>query len=324
MRDKKVLNRRQIVLAMAFFLGLAVLLAPSLGGAQAKRTINVGYMPVFTVLPLYTGIERGYFADRGIKIKLKRVIFPRMIATMISGDTDLSSHSVYVTLAARTQGIAIRIVAPAAFVGTKRPGGNAIMVRKDSGINSLKKLAGKSMGIVQLRSIAHVMTGEVLERAGVDIGTITWIEVPVFQLPKVLLSRQLNAVHVFEPFLTVLKNSGEVKILSYNDIETIPGAPMAALTGMEKWLKKNRSLVDSFRRAHARAVDYVNGNEAYARQVLVKYTRTKPDLAEKVTLAEFRNVITTKELELQQELAVKYGTVRKRINVKDVLYENMK
>lgn len=301
-----------------------LLLTVGTGTAQL-RPLNVSYIPISDCLPLFVGVEKGYFAEEGLDLKLTLTAGgPPVIAALMGGSFNIVHTSVISMIVPRSRAILLKFTTPSSFVRTLAPGTNGLMVRKDSGINSLKDLDGKKIVVNVIRSISQVMVGELLIKNGVNLSGITWVEVNFPEHPQVLLTRQVDAVAAVEPFITVLKDSGEAKMLAHQDIETIPGLPMAGYAGDEKWLAKNRDLVERFNRAHAKGVDAIAANEDNARSVFMKWTKMKPELARRITLHKFGNTVKLADIDRLQKLAFKYKLIDKEIDPVELLFETLR
>lgn len=249
---------------------------------------------------------------------------PPVIAALMGGSFDVVHTSVLSMVVPRSRGMSVKFTTASSFVRTEPPGANGLMVRRDSGINSIKDLDGKKVAVNVLRSIAEIMASELLTKHGVNPKNVTFLEVNFPEHPQVLLTRQVDAVAAVEPFITVLKDSGEAKMLAHHDIETVPGLPMAGYAGEEKWLAKNRDLVERFNRAHARGVESISADEGYARDVFMKWTKMKPELARRITIHKFANTVKLADIDRLQKLALKYKLIDKEIDPKELLFETLK
>lgn len=287
--------------------------------AQALKSLKVGYIPIGDFLPLYMAIEKGFFAAQGLKVELTPMAGGAAIMPAIAGGSlDLGISAAHSLIMAREQGFEFKMVADSSHIAPKD---NALVVRKDSNIKSYKDLEGKKVAINLLRAIGHIYIKEMIERQGGDIKKVQFVEIPFPRMEAPLLNREVDAVHIPEPFVTVLAANPELTIIGYHFYEVNPGGVVAQFISSERWIKANPDLAAKFTEAIKRAIDYTNANEAEARAVLAKYTNISPDLAKKVNLPGYRRNLDVKNLQWTIDFMLKHGFIKKRLNAEDMVHD---
>jgi NitT/TauT family transport system substrate-binding protein len=129
------------------------------GSAYAKdlQTLKVSYLPIIHLLQLYVGWEKGFFEEEGLKVEGQGVPGGAVSQTLVEGGSvDLGWTAVVPISAAYVKGFDFVFIAPGSFVdpSTRRTG--ALVVKKDSPIQSVKDLGGKKIGVNALNNINHL------------------------------------------------------------------------------------------------------------------------------------------------------------------------
>jgi NitT/TauT family transport system substrate-binding protein len=285
-------------------------------------TVNVGVVPIADLAPLYLGRDRGFFADEKLEVRPRvaqsgAVIVP----SVVSGDFQFGWSNTTSLIIARSRGLPLRIVSRGARGGSSRSEASAeILVTKDGRIKRPTDLEGGTIGVPALQSIATLTANAALERRGVDISKVEYIEIPFPQAVSALESGRVDAVFVAEPFVTLGLEAGH-RSISRPILETAPNYINAAYFTTEKYIADHPDVVARFVRAVNRSFDYAAGHPDEVRDVLPTYTEIPPTVAQVMTLPDFSRYTDTSTLDLTVDLAKKYGYIESEPDVSELLYE---
>ena len=88
---------------------------------------------------------------------------------MLHGDVQIAGSNAVSVLVASTKGLPVQIVAPGTF-GTSDPRHDfaALLVRKDSGIRSVKDLRGKTVAVNRLQDVLDITDRAWFQKKGFD------------------------------------------------------------------------------------------------------------------------------------------------------------
>jgi hypothetical protein len=103
------------------------------------------------------------------------------------------------------------------------PDTSALVVRAKDSIRRPADLAGKTVSSGLVNSINYMHMQDWLQKHGVDSKTVRFLEMPFPQMADALFQNRLDAVMVVEPFLTIMMNSGNARILGHPYLEILPG-----------------------------------------------------------------------------------------------------
>jgi ABC-type nitrate/sulfonate/bicarbonate transport system substrate-binding protein len=120
-----------------------------------------------------------------------------------------------------------------------------------------------------------------------------------------LLKSRLDAVWAVEPFMTIMKKSGDVRIIGYPYQDNMPNMDLTAFFAKETWLKANADIARRFRRAYQRAVTHLNETSKDERDGWVaKFTGVKPELVAEMSLPVFPTEFSIPSLRANMDLGV--------------------
>ncbi|MEE8448581.1 MAG: ABC transporter substrate-binding protein [Thermodesulfobacteriota bacterium] len=314
------MTRSYKLVTVVLILSLWLVFPLSSSWSQPRKTLKVGYIPIVSVLPLYAAVNNGYFKAKGVEVKLipmagGAVIIP----AIIGGSLDMGFSAYFPVIAARTRGIDLVIIAatvreiglPQPYVG--------VVVRADSGINKAKDLEGKTFAVNTIKAVDWLTTSEWMAINGADAKKVNWVEIPFPAMGGALRTKKVDAITGVDPFMTIELGMGGVKIIGYPFMSVNPKLPVAGFVSTDSWVKKNRDLTDRFVSALYQGTDYINKNPAKRGELVAKFTRVKPALAAKLRFYPgFDRYIDAQALQKTVELAVKWGLISKRVNVKEL------
>ncbi len=311
MRDRKV----WIVLLLIFIVGLA-----HEGSAQMRR-VRLGYIPIVSLLPLYAALEQGYFKEEGVEVKLTPMAGGAVIIpAVVGGSLDIGFSAYFSAIAAREKGIDVTIVAATVWeIGPPQPY-VAVLVRKGAGISSAKDLEGKNFAVNTIRSVDWLTTSEWMAKNGADPRKVKWVEIPFPVMGGALRTGKVDAITGLDPFLTIEMDRGGVKIVGYPFPAIDPQLPVAGFVATSTWIRRNQNTVKGFRRGLSRGTDYINGHPERRGEILVKFTRVKGGLAERLKFyPAFEKQINAAALQKTVDLAVKWGLIKKRVDIREMV-----
>ncbi|WP_324278004.1 ABC transporter substrate-binding protein [Blastococcus brunescens] len=141
--------------------------------------------------------EEGLFDEQGLDVTLEQTSGgAQAIPSLIAGEYDITYGNYTSALLAAQQGLPIRIIA-GNDVGADDHG---IMVNEDSPFQEPADLEGARVAVNNLQNIGTVAVRAVLEDAGVDSSTVTFVELPLPDMQGALDAGDVDAIWQVEPF----------------------------------------------------------------------------------------------------------------------------
>ena len=236
---------------------LAMLACLWAGNAMAADPLRIGLLHTLSPAPLYIAMQNGYFRDEGLDASFRFFEAAQPIAAAaVSGDIDVGVTALtggFYSLAGRGT---LKVIGGGLYEA-KGIEGTAILVSRrayDAGLTTLAKLPGHSMGITQFGASFHYITGQVAEKEGFDLKTVTLRPLQTIgNMIAAVRTNQVDATMAIASQAKPLEAAGEAKILAWvGDVTpyqlTAAFAPVGAI-------KDHADTLRRFARAYARGVD---------------------------------------------------------------------
>src|SRR5947209_6229763 len=186
--------------------------------ADAPTKLTVGYIPVMVDAPLYIGIEKGYFKQENLDIKLAPLAGGTDIITQTAtGNFDVALGGLGVaTFNALAKNIGIKVVAP--LHSETPPVVTPLVVSKkvyDSGqIRSVADLKGKKVSINAAGSATEYWLARALEKGGLKLSDVQVEYIAFPDVPAALENGAIAAAMLGEPLVTQARDKGQIQVLS--------------------------------------------------------------------------------------------------------------
>jgi NitT/TauT family transport system substrate-binding protein len=312
----KIKARSRLVLAAV--LGAAWLLAPS-GAAQAqqKTALRVAYIPVVTWLPALVAKEDGIFEKNGLDVTFTK--FPNLINLpgTLGKQFDLAPSTAPDLLNAVASGLNIAAVA-GETLETSANKSFQVIVKPDSGINSIKDLAGKRVAGPGVGSVMHVALLYQVAKEGGDPSTVIGLEAPFTAMFDQLKSGRVDAVEPLEPFVGQMLGAG------YKSI----GDPLLAVADPvlfpfwiadADWARANRDVLKRWVASLQGGLESIQADEAKARKVLATYSGLPDAVVARIPLPHYDFKITPDQLDVWRNVMVSQGLPLKNLDISRIV-----
>ena len=265
--------------------------------AQAQTKLIVGYTAVPDFAAAFIAKERGFFDKHKLDVTLQQLPLTSNVPPALMSDSiQIGGTTPPVFLQAVDSGVDLVAVATGSTYDNTRAL-IGIVGKSGANIRSAQDLVGKKVGVPGLGGTLHVLVRRWLADKGVDTKRVTFIEVPLPQIPSVLQGGSIDAAVTAEPFVT--------RIVQGKIGEAVPGFSSDMPNGFatvtyattRQWAVTHGAALQAFRAAIADAVAFANSNRAEAYADLGKYFKVPepilkstpwPNLVADVTDAQLR------------------------------------
>jgi NitT/TauT family transport system substrate-binding protein len=322
--------RRPASAVLTALVAVALVLAACGGGdngggggsteAGKPTTLNVGVIPIADVAPLYLGIKKGFFAQQKLTIKPKPAEGGAAITpAVLSGDDQIGFSNTISLLIAASKGLPVQIISQGVLAGTDPSKAWAdLLVLKGGPIKTPKDLEGKTIAVNTLKNICEVTIKASLEKQGVDVSTLKFLEVPFPDMNAALDAKRVDGACVVEPFVSQGK-AGKARGIDPFYIKTAPDLTVATYFTSRRYAEQNPDVVDRFVRAMNKSLDYAQSHPDEVRAVLVTYTPIPKAAAQAIKLPVWRPDLNTGTIRLLSRLSKKYGLIDKEPDLKTLI-----
>ena len=296
---------RALVAAVA-----GLLVAAGCGGDGDATTLRVGVVPVADVAPLYLGMEKGFFEDRGLTIEPEIASGGAAIAAAVTaGEQQIGFSNTVSLLIAAANGQAVQIISQGAQAGrTAEEAWAQLLVRADGPVREPADLQDATIAVNTLNNICEVTIKASLEERGVDVSTLRFTEVPFEELVPALADGRADGACAVEPYVTLGEAAGARGIDPFY-VNTAPDLTVATYFTSRDFAAANPGVVDRFVAAMHEALEYAQAHPDEVRDVLPDYTDIDPEVADRIRLPVWRTDLNVPSIERLAELTVEYGFI---------------
>lgn len=217
-----------------------------------EKTITIGVMPDVESIPFIIAEKNGYFEKEGVQVKIEHFKSAKdRDSALQGGKLDGVISDMLAVLFANEGGINLRITA-------KNEGNVLLLAGKDSGINSITDLKGRSVGL-STNTIMEYTTDRMLEAAQIKPEDIKKIAIPTIPTRlEMLQGGRIDAAILTDPQAGLAVKNG-AKVLSSTD-QLANKSGVIAFT--DKSLQESPEEIKAVFRAYNQAVDYLQTEPA--------------------------------------------------------------
>ncbi len=221
--------------------------------------LKVAYAPHFGFSPFFIAMEKGYFKEEGLDVRLHRFRSGgHMLAPLSTGRLDVAMGRVGTDLFnAFYQDLDIRIVAGGERFDT------VFMARKelfDSGrVTEPKDLRGMTMPLTSHRGLVEYVYSRVLTLGGLTVDDVKLVSLPFHEIPTAFANGAIDAGATAYPMAAKILDAKTAVQMPLENIETIQGS--VVYFGSRMLAPANREAGARFLAAYIRAVRDIQGDD---------------------------------------------------------------
>ncbi|MFO7993027.1 MAG: ABC transporter substrate-binding protein [Marinobacter sp.] len=259
------MNRSLLASLFAFLLGL-VATAP----AMAAEEFRVGYVRVMDDAQAMLAYEAGLYEKYGLDAELIEFTSGTdLIKGIVGGQLDIGVLGFSNAFTWASKGADLKIV------GGAQRGYHSLLVREDSGIESVEDLRGKNLASQKQGSTADiVLKGVMLDNAGLTPSDLNIMGVAPSVAIQSLVGGRVDAAFLFEPYDRIAQLVAPVKQI-YEIGEVWPFPCMVVITSGET-LEKRKDVLWAALDAQREAIDMLESDPENAAPYITDYFIREP------------------------------------------------
>lgn len=235
----------------------------------AVGAVRIGYLQSdLHQLAVFVALEKGFFLEEGVHVTIGGIFKagPEEMTAFASGGLDVGYvGEAPAVVAVGNKAAGVKIVAQANLEGS------AIVVRKDSGIQSVKDLVGKTVAVPGYAQVQDFLLRKALAQNNILAKSVNVIIIKAPEMIPALESKQVDAFVSWEPYPAKAVASQIGKVLLYSG-KIWPSHPCCVVVADAVFLKKNPEVVRGLLRAHVKATRFIQENPEEAVKLGVKFT----------------------------------------------------
>ncbi|MCJ7663591.1 MAG: ABC transporter substrate-binding protein [Desulfobacterales bacterium] len=307
---------------------LMVFLLMTVGNALGAEKVKIGHLTLVPSLPTYVAMEKGFFAEQGLKVELIPFqsgtdIMDALVAGRI--DADCMSAITGNWFAAQTVPDRFKIFLVYA-ADSNVDNTMVVVVKKDSPLKDLKGLKGKKVGTFPGATSVALATAIIRTQMDPQKEKVIFTEIAPPNIVPALAAGQIDAFFSPEPFgmLAVFQGVGRYLMKSPCTLLGLQkGIVGGAFSFSAKFLEKRPEVAKKVKAAIEKGVDYIKTNEQESRGYLSKYAQLPPPVAARIPFEKWIKIkdLDKKAPQLYFDVLYKEGAYQKEIDTTTLYYE---
>ncbi|MBO7159173.1 MAG: ABC transporter substrate-binding protein [Methanobrevibacter sp.] len=252
--DKKILA----IIAVIIIALVAVGAYFATSGGSSDNVVRIGHLPSDHDTALFVAQEKKMFEDQGLTVELTQFNNGGDLMTaMASGDIDIGYAGITPVMSSISQGVPVKVVSGAQIEGS------ALVAGKNSGINSVADLKGKTVATPGEATIQNMLLTSALSQAGVSTDDVEFTTMKAAQMTDALKAGQVDAMIIWEPYASIAAKNGDGKLIETSG-EIIPGHPCCCVAAREDFINNHPDTLKKVLAIHEEATKFTNENPAEA------------------------------------------------------------
>jgi NitT/TauT family transport system substrate-binding protein len=322
-KHPSILSRRKVVAGALSMLCLWATAACGAGSEEAqdkdgRATVRFATVPIAGVAAPFVADQAGVFKEESLALDPEFLRFtPDIVAAVVGRSADFGIVNTVTLLQSAAKGVPLKIVAPGYFSNAAEQG---LYVKAGSDITSIEDLVGKRIAVIGLKNIQQLGLMALAEQAGVDPGSLEFVETPMPSMAAALTSGKIDAAALAEPFVSLAGSSlTEVIDEIYEPLGADGEDPIIGyFFTSEQFASKNADVVARLRSALLRGHELALSDPGRAREAIGTYTEVPPQTLQTMGLPGFGTSFAKPSLIRSAELSKQFDFIEDTPNLESL------
>ncbi|KKP43782.1 MAG: aliphatic sulfonates family abc transporter, periplasmic ligand-binding protein, NitT/TauT family transport system substrate-binding protein [candidate division WS6 bacterium GW2011_GWC1_33_20] len=252
--------------------------------------IKIGYnIQSMDTVPLMIAYEKGYFEDSGIDVELVQVTGSEGAIAIGAGQVDIVIISSARLFGPIEKGVPVKILSPMSNTDFE------LFVRPDSGIKTFKDLEGKKFSYGVGGGAKELFTRYILDKEGVDIEKIEFVDVDNIYLPVALMDQKtIDAALIADSnYVDQAKEMGGVILPVWVEKNYEKSPTGLVVAANSDYLNGNEDTIKSFFEAIIEANKYLKSDLDESSIIATDFMRENTNGAMNIKSEDFKNLVET-------------------------------
>lgn len=244
--------------------------------AGPPEKITIAYSTASNAILVYIAFAKGYFAEEGLDAMPQPHTFGKLaLNAVLEGKADIATVADTPIVFAVMNG---KKITTFAVIQTSNRN-EAIVARRDKGIEKPADLAGKNIG-VPLGTNAQFFADAFLLANSIERNQVTFTDMKPAEMAAALDSGKVDAVSAFNPTLKQLeKRLGKSGIVFFGeDLYT----EIFCVASNQEYVRKNPEIIKKVLRALIKAETFVKEHDEEARRLVAEFIKTDKTVLDEI------------------------------------------
>jgi NitT/TauT family transport system substrate-binding protein len=192
-----------------------------------------------------------------------------------------------------------------------------LMVLGDSPVKTAKDLEGKIVAVTGLHDLLAVSTFAWIDKNGADASQMKFVEVPPATMLAALQQKRVDAIAMFEPYVSAAEAAGARAIGNPYDA-IAPRFMTASWFGNSNWIKDHHDAAVAFARVIGQALVYTNAHYADLVPFIADYSKQQVETLRKMPVVRVAPGLSAPLIQPLIDVATKYKELSTDFRAQDM------
>jgi NitT/TauT family transport system substrate-binding protein len=285
----------------------------STGGLE-KTNLTIAAVPTASSAGLYVAQNRGLFRQEGLNVKIVRISAGANVTPdLLNGSLDVVNGAYAGFIQAQVHGAGKFHILADGYAGA--PHVDEVVVLPSSGITSARQLAGKTIAVNALGSVAQLLVSSALSAQGVSPSSVHFVAMGFPAMPAALQKHRIDAAYLVEPYLSQAEEqTGGEELLDVNSGAT-QDFPINGFAATVQWCQKYPKTAAAVARALDEGQAMAAANRTVVQTALLHYTTISKQIAAVMALGAFPATVNSVHLQRVPDLMHSFGVLKQNFNI---------
>ena len=283
-------------------------------GGPEKTSLTIAAVPTASSAGLYVAESRGLFRQEGLNVKIVRISAGADVTPdLLNGSLDVVNGAYAGFIQAQVHGAGKFHILADGYAGA--PHVAEVVVLPGSGIGTVKQLAGKTVAVNALGSVAQLLVSSALSAQGVSPSSVHFVALGFPEMPTALQQHRIDAAYLAEPYLSQAEEqTGGQELLDVNSGAT-QDFPINGFAATVKWCQKYPKTAAAVAKAIDQGQAIADTNRPVVEKALSRYTTISKQIAAVMALGEFPATVNTVHLQRVPDLMHSFGVLKQNFSI---------
>ena len=288
--------------------------AEKASGGLEKTSLTIAAVPTASSAGLYVAQSRGLFRQQGLNVKIVQISAGANVTPdLLNGSLDVVNGAYAGFIQAQVHGAGKFHILADGYAGA--PHVDEVVVEPNSGIARVRQLAGKTVAVNALNSVAPLLVSSALSAQGVSPSSVHFVAMGFPAMPTALQQHRIDAAYMVEPYLSQAEEqTGGEDLLDVNSGAT-QDFPINGFAATVQWCQKYPKTAAAVARALDEGQAMAAANRTVVQTALLHYTTITKQIAAIMALGAFPASVNTVHLQRVPDLMHSFGVLKQNFNI---------
>ena len=266
------------LLSLVMILLFATILLTGCNTDKPTDILTVRYVNFKVYDPVYVGVEKGFYEDEGIEVEIVGDVIagPNAIQAVAGGSAEAGLSSIPALVLANAKGLPIQGVVDIQTT-LESQALQKWYVLNDSPLQSLSDVQDHDDIVYCVniwRSSFHTTSLMAFDQREILEDAVDWRLLSFADQITALVEGECDIIGLIQPYQSYLEMEyGDQIRLLFDDYNDVYGSRHVSLIFVNRvWARERPELAKAFTTGTAKAIDWIEGNQEEAKQIISDYT----------------------------------------------------